>query len=107
MCGIERRARARVRPRIGSTGASTNSTPRLITLTTYVIFVIMVQKTTSKAVYLRGLPAEVVRGAKAEAARRGVTLAGFVAETLTHALDQRQSQPRAQGEADLRREQRW
>jgi hypothetical protein len=37
-------------------------------------------------VYLRGIPAEIVREAKAQAARRGVTLAGFVADTLARAI---------------------
>ena len=37
-------------------------------------------------VYLRGLPPELVREAKAIAARRGVTLASFVAESLARAI---------------------
>jgi len=37
-------------------------------------------------VYLRGLPPDLVREAKAIAARRGVTLASFVAESLAHAI---------------------
>jgi hypothetical protein len=37
-------------------------------------------------VYLRGIPEEIVREAKAQAARRGVTLAGFVADTLARAM---------------------
>lgn len=37
-------------------------------------------------VYLRGIPAEIVREAKAQAARRGVTLASFVADTLARAI---------------------
>jgi hypothetical protein len=64
-------------------------------------------KLASKAVYLRGLPAEIVREAKAAAARRGVTLAGFVAETLARALEQHEAQPRSDDGGDLRREQRW
>jgi hypothetical protein len=67
----------------------------------------MPTKPASKAVYLRGLPAEIVREAKAAAARRGVTLGGFVAETLTRALEQPEATPRADGGGDLRREQRW
>lgn len=63
-------------------------------------------KPASKAVYLRGLPPEIVREAKAEAARRGVTLAGFVTETLKRALEQVDAQPRRDG-SDLKREQRW
>jgi hypothetical protein len=67
----------------------------------------MATKAASKAVYLRGLPAEIVREAKAAAARRGVTLAGFVAESLTRSLEQYEAQPRADSGGDLRREQRW
>jgi hypothetical protein len=67
----------------------------------------MTTKAASKAVYLRGLPAEIVREAKAAAARRGVTLAGFVADTLTRALEQHEAPPRGDSGSDLRREQRW
>lgn len=42
--------------------------------------------TAKKPIYLRGIPSDVVREAKAVAARRGVTLAGFVAEALARAL---------------------
>jgi hypothetical protein len=67
----------------------------------------MPTKPVSKAVYLRGLPAELGREAKAAAARRGVTLAGFVAETLSRALEQAEAQPRGDRGGDLRGEQRW
>jgi len=39
-------------------------------------------------VYLRGIPAELVREAKAMAARRGITLAGFVAHALARAIQE-------------------
>jgi len=48
-----------------------------------------------------------VREAKAAAARRGVTLAGFVAETLARALEQLEALPRGDSQSDLKREQRW
>jgi hypothetical protein len=38
-------------------------------------------------VYLRGIPSDVVREAKARAARSGITLAKFVADTLARAMD--------------------
>jgi hypothetical protein len=62
--------------------------PTLPTLTTYVINVVKMAMFQKKPVpvYLRGIPAEVVREAKAQAARRGITLAGFVADTLARAL---------------------
>jgi hypothetical protein len=55
--------------------------------------------------YLRGMPAEVVREAKAMAARRGITLAGFVADTLASAVSD-QGAEIAQVDA-LSREMRW
>jgi hypothetical protein len=58
-----------------------------------------------KPVYLRGLPSDVVRDAKAAAAQRGVTLAGFVAETLARAV--RQREPSAETTADLNSDMRW
>ncbi|HKU39476.1 MAG TPA: DUF5678 domain-containing protein [Polyangiales bacterium] len=61
--------------------------------------------TAAKPVYLRGLPSEIVREAKAAAARRGITLAGYVADALARAAAQRESD--ADASADLSREQRW
>jgi hypothetical protein len=46
------------------------------------------------AVYLRGLPTDLVREAKAAAARRGSTLAKVVAEALGRALAADESSPR-------------
>jgi hypothetical protein len=46
-----------------------------------------------KPVYLRGIPSEVVREAKAIAARRGITLAGFVADTLARAVSEHNQGP--------------
>lgn len=59
----------------------------------------------AKPVYLRGLPSEIVREAKAAAARRGVTLAGYVADALARAVQQRDTD--VEGSADLSRERRW
>ncbi|HEY2732423.1 MAG TPA: hypothetical protein VGI70_00480 [Polyangiales bacterium] len=61
-----------------------------------------------KPVYLRGIPSEVVREAKAAAARRGITLAGFVADTLAKALRETGSAgtPAPHGD-DLSAEMRW
>jgi hypothetical protein len=42
----------------------------------------------TKPIYLRGIPAHVVREAKAIAARRGITLAGFVADAIVRAIEQ-------------------
>lgn len=42
----------------------------------------------SKPIYLRGLPAQLVREAKAIAARRGITLASFVTEAIVRAIEQ-------------------
>lgn len=84
----------------------------LLTLTTCVINVVMGAQSPKKPVpvYLRGIPAEIVREAKAQAARRGVTLAGFVAETLGRALyaseSRLQADPPQQGEG-LDAELRW
>lgn len=41
----------------------------------------------TRTLYLRGLPSEVVRAAKIEAARRGVTLARLVAELIENATE--------------------
>ena len=58
-----------------------------------------------RSVYLRGIPSSVIREAKAAAARRGITLAGFVADSLARAL-QNQTQSSEQAD-DLSREIRW
>jgi hypothetical protein len=58
-----------------------------------------------RPVYLRGIPSSVIREAKAAAARRGITLAGFVADSLARAL-QDQTQGSEQID-DLSREMRW
>jgi uncharacterized protein DUF5678 len=81
----------------------------LLTLTTDVINVVMSSSAAKKPVYLRGLPSDVVREAKAAAARRGVTLAGFVAETLARALRQPEARPEKDAESDsgLRADMRW
>lgn len=61
-----------------------------------------------KPVYLRGLPSDVVREAKAVAAQRGVTLAGFVAETLAHAVRRGEANTSsAESTADLSSDMRW
>lgn len=62
------------------------------TLTTYVSYVVMRPSSSSKPVYLRGIPAHVVREAKAVAARRGITLAVFVTEAIVRAIRQSQEQ---------------
>lgn len=46
----------------------------------------------TKPIYLRGIPAHVVREAKAIAARRGITLAGFVADAIVRAIEQQGAQ---------------
>jgi hypothetical protein len=61
--------------------------------------------TAEKSVYLRNIPSAVVREAKAEAARRGVTLAGFVTEALTRALNGQS--PLSEQDHDLDEELRW
>jgi hypothetical protein len=58
-----------------------------------------------KPVYLRGIPSDVVREAKAVAARRGISLAGFVADTLARAVLE-QGSARERGD-DLSAEMRW
>lgn len=63
-------------------------------------------------VYLRGIPAQVVREAKAIAARRGITFASFVAETLARAVAQPAQPVDDEPEArdaidDVSRELRW
>lgn len=63
--------------------------PALTTQTTFVINVVTMATPQKKPVpvYLRGIPTELVREAKAAAAKQGVTLAGFVAQTLARALE--------------------
>jgi hypothetical protein len=55
----------------------------LTTLPTYVISVVMAARTT---LYLRGVPTDLVREAKAAAARRGATLAALVSGSLARSL---------------------
>jgi hypothetical protein len=57
-----------------------------------------------KPASLRGVPSDIVREAKAAAAKRGVTLAGFVAETLARAV---RSSAGAQTPSDLNADMRW
>lgn len=56
----------------------------LTTLLTCVIYVVM--SLTQTTLYLRGMPAHLVREAKAVAARRGLTLAGLLSEALEQSL---------------------
>jgi hypothetical protein len=74
-------------------------------LTTCVINVVMSSSPAKRPVYLRGIPSSVIREAKAAAARRGITLAGFVADSLARALQD----PMQDSEQidDLSREMRW
>lgn len=58
-----------------------------------------------KPVYLRGIPTDVIREAKAAAARRGVTLAGFVADTLSRAV--RESAHEPEPSDDLGEDMEW
>jgi hypothetical protein len=58
-----------------------------------------------RPVYLRGIPSDVIRDAKVAAARRGVTLAGFVAGTLARAT--READAAEQEVDDLDQEVRW
>jgi hypothetical protein len=64
-----------------------------------------------KPVYLRGIPSEIVREAKAIAARRGITLAGFVADTLARAVREPEENAAASSTSDqddaLTQEMRW
>ena len=79
----------------------------MTTLTTSVINVIM-PNTAKKPIYLRGIPSDVVREAKAVAARRGVTLAGFVADALLRALREPASSGHAAAADDpLAKDMRW
>lgn len=81
----------------------------LLTLTTYVSCVVMTGSIHEKPVYLRGLPAGLVREAKALAARRGVTLAALVIDALARTIRDEQS---ARGHevatpSDMTRSLRW
>ena len=58
-----------------------------------------------RPVYLRGIPEGVIREAKAAAARRGTTLAGFVADTLARAM--REPGHTLEASGDLDDEMRW
>jgi hypothetical protein len=58
-----------------------------------------------KPVYLRGIPSDVIREAKVAAARRGITLAGFVAGSLAQAL--RTADDAQEPYDDLADEMRW
>jgi hypothetical protein len=60
-----------------------------------------------KPVYLRGIPSDVVREAKAVAARRGVTLAGFVADILARAVREPAPEAKPIQTDDLDDEMRW
>jgi hypothetical protein len=77
----------------------------LTTLTTSVISVIM-PNTAKKPIYLRGIPSDVVREAKAVAARRGVTLAGFVADAIARALREPAGNA-VTGDDELGKDMRW
>lgn len=59
----------------------------------------------TKAVFIRGLPPGIVREAKAAAARRGVTLAAFVAESLARAI--KHPEVATENGSSLDRERRW
>ena len=69
----------------------------------------MTSHAAKKPVYLRGIPSDVVREAKAVAARRGVTLAGFVADTLVRALRDSDADglPAQPSTDDLEEDMRW
>ena len=62
-------------------------------------------RTERKALFLRGMPTELVREAKATAARRGATLTTIVAEALARSLGV-SSEPQARGDA-LDRDIEW
>jgi hypothetical protein len=100
-------AKARSAPRAGPASTFFGATVQgdWKALTTYVINVVMAGGAVKKAVYLRGIPSDVIREAKAAAARRGVTLAGFVADTLARAV--REPDPEAKQADDLSDEMRW
>lgn len=56
--------------------------------------------------YLRGMPRDLVREAKAEAARRGITLTALVKEALASAIGLDLSQP-AEPPDDFKRDWAW
>jgi hypothetical protein len=60
----------------------------------------------SGTLYLRGIPRRLVREAKAEAARRGMTLTAFAREALARALG-RERAGEGEGEGGLRRDLAW
>lgn len=60
---------------------------------------------TQTTLYLRGMPAHLVREAKAAAARRGLTLAGLFSEALERSLGG--DPPREAAEHDLQDSRRW
>jgi hypothetical protein len=62
-------------------------------------------RTERKALFLRGMPTELVREAKAAAARRGATIATIVAEALARSLGVN-SKPQ-DGTGDLDRDIAW
>jgi hypothetical protein len=75
-------------------------------MTTYVIFVVMVSSSAKKrAVFLRGIPADLIRETKALAARRGKTLSGFVAEALGRAINDTGAD--TEREVDLSSDMEW
>jgi hypothetical protein len=59
----------------------------LLTLLTSVSFVVM-PPSEQTTLYLRGIPREAAKEAKAAAARRGMTLAAFVTEAMTRSIAQ-------------------
>jgi hypothetical protein len=63
----------------------------------------------AKPVYLRGLPAELIREAKALAARRGVTLAALVVDSLTRTVREEDAARgrEASPPGDMTRSLRW
>ncbi len=80
--------------------ASGRPRPRLTTLLTPVSFVVMGETT----LYLRGMPTQLVREAKAAAARRGLNLAGLFSEALERSLSgDRGSQTADRGLEESRR----
>src|SRR4051812_17333183 len=55
--------------------------------------VLMARKQEKTTLYLRGMPVNLVREAKAAAARRGSTLAAFVCDTLSRSLEREEPPP--------------